>query len=438
MIKHYPLPDTVVIPGTLHKYNSSQACLEFPFYSFLFIQQGLARGKKFKVLAKKTTCERLAEMLRVTLLGPELEESLEAEINLKIEPKLDKSKIKQMVKEARFLAPQDKNGHAYTLEEMVEFIPFETGDKKVVYPSYESHPEIAIQRTGDDDFTINCDTQFECKIDIKKKQTPVYEIKPTKISKTEKASKSIFTVHCLGSSEGFDPTQPANGFLLYFNGKWILWDCPAYLHKHLEEIGITFEEIDGIFISHVHEDHLDIMETIGNDKKVDIYTSPEIFHCMILKLLTIMDCSYEEALSFYNFKPIYANTPFELHGAMFEVFYSCHAIPALGLRLGVPHKNGTSKLYLSGDTLPKRMIKKLSESDIYSQERLKEVENFLPDNVEYDIIFADTGGGAIHADPEDYATNPNKVVYMHTGKKPKNIPKHHHLLKAGQRFIIHR
>ncbi len=52
MNKHAPTPDSIVIPGTLHRFNSSQACLEFPFYHFLFIQQGIARGKKFKILAK--------------------------------------------------------------------------------------------------------------------------------------------------------------------------------------------------------------------------------------------------------------------------------------------------------------------------------------------------------------------------------------------------
>lgn len=129
--KHVPMPDAIVIPGTLHKFNSSQACLEFPFYHFLFIQQGVARGKKFKILAKKSICEKIAEMLRVTLLGPGLEESLQVESILNLPPLLDKSKVKQIIAEANYLAPKNKNGRPLELDEMVQLIPFEIGSKEI-------------------------------------------------------------------------------------------------------------------------------------------------------------------------------------------------------------------------------------------------------------------------------------------------------------------
>ncbi len=438
MVKHVPMPDTIVIPGTLHKFNSSQACLEFPFYHFLFIQQGLARGKKFKVYAKKATCKKLSEMIRVTLIGPNVEEVMKVEESLKISEKLNRKKIEQINKEVEFLAPKNKEGNNYKLGEMIEFIPFENGEKKVIYDAYQKHPEITLERTGDDDFTVRCNNSFKCKIRIKKPQLPVYDIKPTKVSKSERSSKSIFSVQCLGASEGFDPTQPANGFLLHFNNKWFLWDCPAFLRKHLETIGIEFEDLDGIFVSHVHEDHLDIMETISEKKKQKIYTSPEIFHCMILKLMAILNCSYSKAVSHYDFQPIYTNKPFKLAGATLEVFYSSHAIPALGLRLSVPGKDKTSRLFISGDNLSQRMIKVLSAAKVYNAARKKEVNHFLPDDSEYNIAFVDTGGGAIHGDLEDFATSPNPIVYMHTGKSLSGFPKNHRLLKAGQRFIIHK
>ncbi|MBU3916365.1 hypothetical protein KKA14_12595 [bacterium] len=438
MNKHAPMPDTIVIPGTLHKFNSSQVCLEFPFYHFLFIQQGIARGKKFKILAKKTICEKLSELLRITLLGPSLDEILKVESRLKIPKKLDKNKIKQILAETECLAPKDKNGHSYRLDEMVEFVPFEIGDKKTIYNSYKKYPEVTIKRKDEDEFILNCDRELKCKLNVTKPQAPVYKIKGEKISESESTSKSIFSVRCLGSSEGFDPTKPANGFLLHFNGKWILWDCPAFLHEHFSEIGLSLEDIDGIFVSHVHEDHLDIMESIGTKKKLTIFTSPEIYHCMILKLMAIMDCDYDSALTYYDFHPVYVNKPFELFNATFEVFYSSHAIPALGLRLSVLHKKKESTLFFSGDNLSKRMITKLSEMGVYSDERIKEIESTYKIDSGFDISFVDAGGGAIHGDPEDYAECTGKIIYMHTGKTVSNIPQKHGLLKPGQRFIIHK
>ena len=437
LIQHRPMPETVVIPGTLHKYSSSQACLEFPFYHFLFVQQGLARGKKFKVLAKKQICEKLKNMLRITLLGPDEEEALSVEKELNLPEKTDKDRLKQIIRETNHLALKNKENKTLVLEDMVQFIPFEIGDKQIVHEAYNGHPEVSIERKGEDDFVVACDVVFNCNIAITKPQTPVYAIKGIKITNAEKESSKLFSVRSLGASEGFDPTQPANGFLLRYNQKWILWDCPVYLRQHLNMIGLGFDEIDAIVVSHVHEDHLDIFESIQEGKKVSIYTTPEIYHCMLLKLVAVLDCTYKEAQTYYDFHPLYTNQEFDLFGAKAEVFYSAHVIPALGLKLSVPNKEKESKLYISGDTLSKRMLKQLSDADVFSDERKKEVENFLPDSNEYDLIFFDSGAGIIHGDHEDLASNPNTVLYMHTGKEIKDIPENHRQLKLGQRFLIH-
>ncbi len=437
MTEHVPMPDSIVIPGTLYKYNSSLACLEFPFYHFLFIQQGMARGRKFKVFAKKKICKKLREMLRVTLLGPELDEIMSVESNLAIPSKLSKRKVKQIVDETKFLAPKSNTGEPYELDEMVEFVPLEVGEKQVVYPSFEDYPKVVIERKGEDEFSVSCGKKLKTKLAITKPMSPVYPIEGVGVTRTEIYSESLFSVRCLGASEGFDPTQPANGFLFRFNGKWMLWDCPAYLHRHLEVIGLTLEELDAVFVSHVHEDHLDIMESVGFGKKVDLYTSPEIFHCMVLKLMTILDCGYKKAQSFYNFHPVYANKPFSLFGAKVEVFYSSHAIPALGLRLNVKNGKDTSSVFLSGDTLSKRMIEALNSAGVYSSARYNELMHTLPKNTCHSVSFVDAGSGSIHGDPEDYFDSPCNVVYMHTGKKLKDLPNNHTLLSAGQHFVIH-
>lgn len=438
LLKHHlPMPDTIVIPGTLHNNASSQACLEFPFYHFLFIQQGLARGKKFKVFAEKVICEKLRNLLRVTLLGPNKNEILTIEKKINIPELTDKQTIEQIIKETDYLALKKKNGEIYAIDEMIEFIPLKIGDKKLIYPAFEEHPEIAIHRTDKNDFSIQCDKNYNCSLQIKKKQEPVYSIKAVKVTADELESVDKFNIRCLGASEGFDPTQPSNGFLFRINGKWILWDCPAYLNHHLKAIGITYKDIDAIFISHVHEDHLDIMQSIRRSVKRDLFTTPEIFHCMLLKLMTILNCSYEKAATYYNFNPIYANRPITLFDSTFEVFYSAHSIPALGLRLTVPKNNGSSKLFISGDNLSKRVIQDLILNNVFSKTRLKEIENFLPNNADFDVSIVDAGSGMIHGDSHDYYQNKGTVYYMHTGKKIDDMPSNHRLLKSGSKINIH-
>jgi hypothetical protein len=434
---HLPMPDTVVIPGTMYKDASSQACLEFPFYHFLFIQQGLARGKKLKVFAEKATCIKLVDMLRVTLVGPNEEEALEVEEKINIPKATDKQKIKQIIKETKYLALKKNNGDIYTIDEMIEFIPLKIGDKEQVYPAFEDHPKITIHRTDKDDYTLECEKKYHCSNKYNDVQHPPYKIKAIKTTKKELSGENTLNIRCLGASEGFDPIQPSNGFLLRMNGKWILWDCPAYLNLHLDAIGISYNDIDAIFISHIHEDHLDIMQSVRQNSKTELYTTPEIFHCMTLKLLTVLNCSYDKATSYYHYNPIYVNRPFELFNSKFEVFYSVHSIPALGLRLSVPKKNGVSKIFISGDNLSKRVIQKLVEDKVFTENRIKEIESFLPDNAKFDAAFVDAGSGMIHGDPQDYFKNKGAVYYMHTGKGIENMPDNHHLLKSGMKVDIH-
>ena len=436
--KHLSMPDTIVIPGTLHKYSSSQVCLEFPFYHFLFVQQGLARGKKLKVFAKQSICRKLSEMLRVTLLGPGLDQVLKAERRLLLPQKINQKKIGQIRKEAEYLALKAENGRVLPIDKMIEFRPLEVNDEQVVYESFQNHPAIRIKRPGEDNFIIQCDREYKATIRIASPQSPAYTIKAKKVTPHELKSKTVFNIRCLGASEGFDPSQPANGLLIRLHGKWILWDCPPYLNLHLKKIGLEKQDIDVMFISHVHEDHIDVMQTIRQGSRTDVYTTTDIFHCMVLKLMAVLDCSYEEAVNHYNLIPIYADRPFELFKATFEVFYSVHSIPALGLKLTVPYDGGISKLFISGDTLPKRMINQLDQSNVFSTERKKEIDSILPDDSDFTLALVDAGRGIIHGDPEDYFEKKTKVFYMHTGKPITNIPHHHHLLSSGERIIIHR
>ncbi|OGG95321.1 MAG: hypothetical protein A2508_06360 [Candidatus Lambdaproteobacteria bacterium RIFOXYD12_FULL_49_8] len=438
LTKHYPMPNTVVIPGTMTRFSSSQACLEFPFYHFLFIQQGLAQGKKFRVLGKKKVLEDLKEMLRVTLLGPAYEEAMGSETQLGLKPNLSSKKVQAICDEAAHLALKGKDGSILQVEQLVEFIPLEVGEKQSVYPSVGEQPEVLIERLGEDSFRCYAGKEtYTTILGAANPQVPIYPMSANPVTAQEKNSAQAFSIRLLGTSEGFDPTKPANGSLIRVDGKWYLWDCPAYLRQHLKAIGLDFSDIEGIFVSHVHEDHLDIIETIEKGKKVKIFSSPEIFHCMLLKLKANLGCSYKEAQAHYDFHPFYAGKPLKLGKAQFEVFYSVHAIPALGLKLHVEGPNGETKgLYISGDQLSKANVAKLVASKVINKPRAQEIEAFLTPDDLYDAILVDSGGGLIHGDPADYAAQPSPVYYLHTGKKLKEIPKHHHNCLPGDHIVI--
>ncbi|MDT8447076.1 MAG: hypothetical protein RRB13_09335 [bacterium] len=436
---HLPMPNTVVLPGTLTRGASSQACLEFPFYHFLFIQQGLAQGKKFRVLGSASVLEKLKPMLRVTLTGPNLEEVLSCEQRLGLRSRLSEAKVSAWMKEAEFMALKGAGGKKLEIEDLVEFVPFEIGQTQVVYPQLDAQPEVTIERTGNNQYV--CQTQgqrFECDLEQDPKpQEPSYPIKAVPTSPQEKSSKKAFNVRILGNSEGFDPIRPANGLLLRLGGKWLMWDCPAYLRNHLAAVGLEFNDLEGLFISHVHEDHLEVGQSLEPGKRVKIFSSPEIFDSMLYKVMANLDCDYETARGHYEFHPVYADEPFQLLGAEFEVFYSVHAIPALGLKLTLPQSKGAPKrLFISGDHQSRANIRKMVDAGVVSKERELRCREQLEKAGPYDAVLVDVGAGLIHGAPEDYLSCEDPVYYMHTGKALKDLPKGHHATEAGMRVLL--
>lgn len=437
MKEQLPLPDAVVIPDQGYTSHSSHSCLEFPLYHFLFIQHGLACGKKFKVLAEPSVCSKLNQMLKVTLLGPDQESMIHCWKNLNIEKGSRVDLLEQILKEMAFLALKAPDGHTYQLEEMVEFIPLPAGKPVMVYRSSKDHPAVMLVRKSDKTYELTCEKPHKVSLNMLEVQNPIYKTKVVKVGALERKSDTILSIRCVGASEGFDPTDASNGLLFRLNGKWVLWDCPAYLHHYLKKINLELEEIDGIFISHVHEDHLEVAETFDAKKKLNLYSTPEIYHCFLLKVMAVKNCSYEKAMAAYHFHPVYVEESIELFGAGFELFYTSHSIPTLGAKISVPNHRGISKIFISGDNLAKRMLKTLEEKGIYSEQRKAQLKSQTAEGECYDFAFVDAGSGLIHGDPEDFFNVKSPVIYMHTGKMLENLPPHHRQFQSGQRIIVH-
>ena len=64
------IPHVGILPDHPHKNGVSQMAFEFLGYWFLFIDQGYQLGQKFRILGTKRMCEKLYDILRITLLGP--------------------------------------------------------------------------------------------------------------------------------------------------------------------------------------------------------------------------------------------------------------------------------------------------------------------------------------------------------------------------------
>lgn len=417
---HLPMPDTVVLPEKLHHYHSSQSSLEFPLYHFLFVQRGLERERRFQVVANQTQCNGLVELLRVTVVGPTADEMIKVGT-----PKALADEIYQETVHLCLKKPTD--GKPYTIKEIINFFPLTPGEKCPVYPVQDKLAAVFLERTGEAQYRVLYGEEaFEVDMTVTAEQTPNYKISHQAYSN----APGKFTLNVLGRSNGFDPNDPANGYLMNIDGKTVLWDCPTYLHQHLKALKLDPKNIDALILSHVHEDHIDTSESL-RDPPFDLYTTPEIYYSLLVKLSGVFGCSLEEAKKYHKWHRIDMDNPtMQICGANFDFFHSVHAIPALGARVEKTINGKRGLLHISGDHLSNEVLEGMLKDKGISKRRYDYIKSLL--NGEETLVLMDAGGGAIHGDYREYLDYKGRIEFMHTGLISEELPEGMELVKSGQ------
>ena len=119
-----PMPECFVVPDTFHHQGTSLIAIEFPFYHFLFIQGGLQHGKKFRVIGSKDACDRVHEMLRVTLLGPTDAEMKRWKVN---------KRVREMLRtDLDYLALKNAGGRILNIDDMIDFVHYDDQGKALL------------------------------------------------------------------------------------------------------------------------------------------------------------------------------------------------------------------------------------------------------------------------------------------------------------------
>ncbi len=423
LMRELPIPNIVVLPAILHKGQCSQAAIEFLFFYYLFFYNGLEKDGKFRIFGTATQCKNLKEAMRIAVLGPTEEEMRAGGMSKKM--------AHQLSRELHYLAPPNPQTKApYKMEEIFEWNILEMNQEITLFSKKGRSPEIYLRQQNKTTYqVINTRKTLDVDISIRKQQRPPYKIQHKPVSITP----DQLTLTVLGASDGFDPKSPANGYLFNFNGRLGIWDCPSYLHQHLKKMKIDFDQIEAMVLSHVHEDHIDPVESIRKNNPLDLYCPPEVYYSLLLKIITVMDCSMEEAKTLHRWHPVSVDKPYSILGADFEFFYAVHALPTVGCRITVGPKKQKKTILISSDHAAFWMMRDMKKDGILPAKRFKASTQLIQGHE--DLILIDAGGGTIHGNYEDYMDHEIMIYFMHTGELPE-LPTSKSLVKHANIFDL--
>lgn len=176
----------------------------------------------------------------------------------------------------------------------------------------------------------------------------------------------------VGTGSAFTMKNWQSNFVIYRNGKYLLIDCGGDIRFALAEAGISITDIDAVYISHAHADHIGGLEWLGfctlfnpTLKKPKIFGEANLLkdlwsNSLVGGMEGLEGTKYTEIngdgvllSTYFDVNPVIINRYFNWEGIRFDIVQSVHITAkyalcnSFGLMWTDPDTN--ERIYLTTD-----------------------------------------------------------------------------------------
>jgi len=409
-----PMPTTVVLPANFFWLEEVQVELEFPLFHFLFFRGGFSQGEKFKVIGTAAQIERIRQILRLTLVGPNA--------SLMRKWRIPQQEIARQLAITNHFALKKHEGSIADVDDLVEFIYFKHGKTEL------KGLQIEVKNKNVFSITYRGENRI-INLNFYKRQKPPNKIQVDPAFQLNRPAFGLLALsHC---TSGFDPIGFTTGFVLFINSMALLIDGPSWTKEHLRAYGLSISEIKGNILSHTHGDHASVIDTIISGRKINLITIKEVYRSFIYKLSLLIGWPENNIKKMIHCIEVSLDKPYFWFGATFRFFRAVHTIATIGFEVTY---NGKKIIY-SGDTVWGRPLQNLFAAGIVDQSTYDPLANIFTSKA--DLIIMDGGGGLIHPDPVELNKLPKKVkqkTYLtHRSDLPERVTGLN-LIRPGQQW----
>jgi len=239
--------------------------------------------------------------------------------------------------------------------------------------------------------------------------------------------REYFAVIHSGQGDGWDINRPSMASILMFQGSLYLIDAGPNLLHTLTALGISINEIEGVFHTHAHDDHFAGMTTlIRGDHRIKYYATRLVRASVAKKLGSLMSWKSDRLDQYFDVHELEFNKWNNVEGLEVRPIFSPHpvensiftfrAIWDGGYRTYSHFADLTSFDVLRG------MVTNNPEENGISHSYFGTVykEYLKPANLKK----IDVGGGLIHGKAEDFKNDQSeKIIMSHTASSFSNKEK---------------
>ena len=282
----------------------------------------------------------------------------------------------------------------------------------------EIRDEVFIQRKEYNIFVISYKGQsVEVDLNLAKNQTypSTYTLPQSKIQREH------FSIVHTGQGDGWDINKPSMNSIISFAGKLYIVDAVPNLKYILNSLSIDINQIEGVFQTHTHDDHLaGITSLLRSDKKIKFFASKLVLSATAKKLSALLNFDESEFYNLVDAHELKIDEWNDIDGLEVATYLSPHPVETTIFVFRTLYKDmyktyGHFADIVSIDILKGMIVQNKEDIGILQEFYDEVVKNY---NQTLDLKKVDIGGGMIHGNTKDFANDKTKkIILSHTFKE---------------------
>jgi len=235
---------------------------------------------------------------------------------------------------------------------------------------------------------------------------------------SHRIERDYFSVVHSGEGNGWDKYRPCMSSIVVFQGKIYLIDTGPYVLDSLTALGISVNEIEGIFHTHAHDDHFaGLTSLVRTDHRIKYFATPLVRSAVMKKLSAVMSLPEKSFESAFEFHDLSFGKWNDVGGLEVQPFLSLHPLETTVLYFRALGPQGYRTYAHLADIPPESVLKDYLVDDPDATEVSAKLYESSRKSLHFavDLKKIDVGGGLIHGRAADFAGDrSSKILLSHT------------------------
>lgn len=224
-----------------------------------------------------------------------------------------------------------------------------------------------------------------------------------------------FSVIHSGEGDGWDINRPCMSSIITYQGRIYLIDTGPHIANTLTALGIGIDQVDGIFHTHVHDDHFAGLTTLmRTGRRIRYFATPLVRASVAKKLSALLGIDEEHFADFFDLHDLAFDTWNDVEGLEVMPVFSPHPVETNIFTFRVLWGDGYHTYSHLADIVSKDVLQGMITGqrdapglDQAAFERYRSA--YL---IPVDLKKIDIGGGLIHGDAKDFRTDATTRILL--------------------------